>query len=114
MFCQGKNEDRFSQIYRDATGLTASFKQLLIAKKRLIADRNLAGDADNLAGLLKRIAGQYRYGRDLTLHGLQTAILEVLVRFPVYRTYINEGQVSEADRYYVQFAVQEAKGNILN
>lgn len=73
LFCQGKNEDRFSQIYRDATGLTASFKQLLIAKKRLIADRNLAGDADNLAGLLKRIAGQYRYGRDLTLHGLQTA-----------------------------------------
>ena len=110
LFCHRKNEDRFSQIYRDATGLTASFKQLLIDKKRLIANRNLAGDADNLAGLLKHIAGQYRYGRDLTLHGLQTAILEVLVRFPVYRTYINEGQVSEEDRYYVQFAIQEAKG----
>ncbi|MEA5562872.1 malto-oligosyltrehalose synthase [Planktothrix agardhii] len=110
LFCQSTNEDRFSQIYRDATGLTASFKQLLINKKRLIADRNLAGDADNLAQLLKQIAGQYRYGRDLTLHGLQTAILEVLVRFPVYRTYINEGQVSEADRHYVQFAIQEAKG----
>ncbi|MGL4498671.1 MAG: malto-oligosyltrehalose synthase, partial [Planktothrix sp.] len=79
-------------------------------KKRLIANRNLAGDADNLAQLLKQIAGQYRYGRDLTLHGLQTAILEVLVRFPVYRTYIKEGQISEADRHYVQFAIQEAKG----
>lgn len=110
LFCQSKNEDRFSQIYRDATGLAVSFKQLLINKKRLIANRNLAGDADNLAQLLKQIAGQYRYGRDLTLHGLQTAILEVLVRFRVYRTYINEGQISEADRYYVQFAVQEAKG----
>ncbi|CAD5940047.1 Maltooligosyl trehalose synthase [Planktothrix tepida] len=110
LFCQRQNEDRFSQIYRDVTGLSASFKQLLIDKKRLIADRNLAGDADNLAGLLKRIAGQYRYGRDFTLQGLQTAILEVLVRFPVYRTYINEGQVSEEDRYYVQFAIQEAKG----
>jgi (1->4)-alpha-D-glucan 1-alpha-D-glucosylmutase len=110
LFCQTKNEDRFSQIYRDATGLAVSFKQLLINKKRLIANRNLAGDADNLAQLLKQIAGQYRYGRDLTLHGLQTAILEVLVRFPVYRTYIKEGQISEADRHYVQFAVQEAKG----
>ncbi|HBW56475.1 MAG TPA: malto-oligosyltrehalose synthase [Oscillatoriales bacterium UBA8482] len=110
LFCQSKNEDRFSQIYRDATGLAVSFKQLLINKKRLIANRNLAGDADNLAQLLKQIAGQYRYGRDLTLHGLQTAILEVLVRFPVYRTYIKEGQISEADRHYVQFAVQEAKG----
>ncbi|SKB14127.1 Maltooligosyltrehalose synthase [Planktothrix sp. PCC 11201] len=110
LFCQSKNEDRFSQIYRDATGLAVSFKQLLINKKRLIANRNLAGDADNLAQLLKQIAGQYRYGRDLTLHGLQTAILEVLVRFPVYRTYINEGQISEADRHYVQFAIQEAKG----
>ncbi|MGL5132946.1 MAG: malto-oligosyltrehalose synthase, partial [Planktothrix sp.] len=110
LFCQSKNEDRFSQIYRDATGLAVSFQQLLINKKRLIANRNLAGDADNLAQLLKQIAGQYRYGRDLTLHGLQTAILEVLVRFPVYRTYIKEGQISEADRHYVQFAIQEAKG----
>lgn len=110
LFCQQKNAEIFHEIYQEITGLKEPFQKLLIDKKRLIANRNLAGDADNLALLLKRIAGEYRYGRDFTLKGLQTAILEFLVRFPVYRTYINEGQMSEEDRYYVQYAIEAAKG----
>ncbi|KKD34686.1 MAG: malto-oligosyltrehalose synthase [Limnoraphis robusta] len=112
LFCDSENEKRFSQIYRDVTGLKTPYNQMLVDKKRLIADKNLAGDADNLAHLLKRISGQYRYGRDFTLLGLKTAIMEVLVRFPVYRTYITEEGVSEEDRKYVKKAIQEAKGKL--
>ncbi|MEL7034326.1 MAG: malto-oligosyltrehalose synthase [Cyanobacteria bacterium J06592_8] len=112
LFCESKNEKRFSQIYRDVTGLSTPYNQLIVENKRLIADKNLAGDADNLAHLLKRISGQYRYGRDFTLLGLKTAIMEVLVRFPVYRTYITEEGVSEDDRKYVKKAIQEAKGKL--
>lgn len=112
LFCDSENEKRFSQIYRDVTGLKTPYNQMLVDKKRLIADKNLAGDADNLAHLLKRISGQYRYGRDFTLLGLKTAIMEVLVRFPVYRTYITEEGVSEEDRKYVKKAIQEARGKI--
>jgi (1->4)-alpha-D-glucan 1-alpha-D-glucosylmutase len=109
VFCQNKNEERFNQIYRVVSGLTAHYQDLVIEKKRLIANKGLAGDADNLALLLKRISGQYRYGRDFTMLGLKTAIMEVLVRFPVYRTYINEDGVSREDRIYVQQAIKGAK-----
>jgi (1->4)-alpha-D-glucan 1-alpha-D-glucosylmutase len=109
VFCQSQNEERFNRIYRDVSGLTASYEELVIEKKRLIANKGLAGDADNLALLLKRISGQYRYGRDFTMLGLKTAIMEVLVRFPVYRTYINEDGVSKEDRIYAQQAIKGAK-----
>ncbi|MGL5080820.1 MAG: malto-oligosyltrehalose synthase [Microcoleaceae cyanobacterium] len=112
LFCQNSHERRFNQIYRDVIGFMPPYKQLAIDNKRLIADKNLAGDADNLAHVLKRIAGQYRYGRDFTLLGLKTAIMEVLVRFPVYRTYIDEHGVSKYDRIYVQQAVREARGKL--
>lgn len=109
LFCQSKNEERFNHIYAKMTGLTRPYNDLLVAKKRLIADKNLAGDADNLAQLLKEVCGDYRYGRDFTLAGLKTAIMEFLVRFPVYRTYINQEGVGEDDRAYVQQAIREAK-----
>ncbi|MGF1491718.1 MAG: malto-oligosyltrehalose synthase [Microcoleaceae cyanobacterium] len=112
LFCLATNEERFNQIYRHVSGLTAPYDQLVVDNKRLIADKNLAGDADNLALLLKRIAGQYRYGRDFTLLGLKTAIMEVLVRFPVYRTYINEDGVSKSDQVYVQQAIRAARGKL--
>ncbi len=109
VFCQNQNEERFNQIYRNVSGLTTPYEQLAIEKKRLIANKGLAGDADNLALLLKRISGRYRYGRDFTLLGLKTAIMEVLVRFPVYRTYISEEGVSPEDKIYVQQAIKGAK-----
>lgn len=112
LFCQSKNQERFDKIYVEMTGLTRPYNDLLVAKKRLIADKNLAGDADNLAQLLKRVCGDYRYGRDFTLAGLKTAIMEFLVRFPVYRTYINQEGVGEDDRAYVQQAIREAKGKL--
>ncbi len=109
VFCQSQNEERFNQIYRDVSGLTTPYPDLVIEKKRLIANKGLAGDADNLALLLKRISGQYRYGRDFTMLGLKTAIMEVLVRFPVYRTYVNEDGVSREDKIYAQQAIKGAK-----
>jgi (1->4)-alpha-D-glucan 1-alpha-D-glucosylmutase len=113
LFCQNDNEQAFDGIYTRLTGLNADYAQLFADKKRLIADTNLAGDAENLANLFKRISGQYRYGRDFTRPGLKEAILEILVLFPVYRTYINslEG-ASDRDRVYIREAIQKARKNI--
>ncbi len=112
LFCQPSNQQRFSEIYSKFISFNPSYEQLFTDKKRLIADKNLAGDAENLARLLKQIAGQYRYGRDFTLNGLKKAILEVLVLFPVYRTYINSEGMDEGDRHYVQQVIRKAKGQI--
>ncbi|MGF1521639.1 MAG: malto-oligosyltrehalose synthase [Leptolyngbyaceae cyanobacterium] len=112
LFCQQDNQDAFTQLYHQLTGQTAAYPDLVAAKKRLIADTNLVGDIDNLARFLKRICQQYRYGRDLTLYGLRTAIEEVLIAFPIYCTYANQDGISKRDLAYVREAIDHAKKHI--
>lgn len=109
LFCQTDQEEPFDAIYREITRFQADFEQLALEKKHLILDKNLAGDLDNLAYLLKTIASHYRYGSDFTINGLKRAIAEVLIRFPIYRTYIDQEGVSESDRAYIEAAIAEAK-----
>ena len=108
-FSQGENYRRFNDIYFRFTGINLPYKELAIEKKRLMAETNLAGDVEHLANLLKRIAGKYRYSRDFTLIGLRRAILEVLILFPVYRTYTTEEEVRETDQAYIEDAIEKAK-----
>ena len=112
VFCQHENQDAFTQLYQNLTGQATAYSDLVAAKKRLIADTNLVGDIDNLARFLKRVCQQYRYGRDLTLYGLRTAIEEVLIAFPIYCTYANQDGISKRDLAYTREAIEQAKKQI--
>ena len=112
LFCQTANEEDFTRIYQGFTGLRRDYHELEITCKRLIADKNLAGDVENLANLLKRIAGRYRYASDFTLSGLRRAIVEVLVLFPIYRTYITAEGIGDRDRTYIEEVIQAAKSHV--
>ncbi|PSN20123.1 malto-oligosyltrehalose synthase [filamentous cyanobacterium CCP5] len=112
LFCQRDHESAFDAIYERFTGLQPRYEEWVIQKKRLIAETSLVGDVDNLAQMLKRIAGKYRYGRDFTFSGLKKSILEVLVQFPVYCTYINNETISDRDRAYITQAIQNSKAQI--
>lgn len=109
LFCQRKNEQPFDDIYRRFTGLQRSYEQVISDCKRLIIDRNLAGDIDNLAHLLKHIANKTRRGNDFTLYGIRKAIAEFLELFPIYRTYINKDGQRETDSMYIKSVLKRAK-----
>jgi (1->4)-alpha-D-glucan 1-alpha-D-glucosylmutase len=109
IFCQSSNQDQLDEIYRYSTGFNKSFEEVVAEKKHLIIDKNLAGDIDNLAFLLKQISGHYRYGNDFTINGLKRAIAEVLTRFPIYRTYTDNAGLLEGDQKYIQEVIQVAK-----
>ncbi len=112
LFCCQKNRSDFTRFYQDFTGMRNSYHSLVLDKKKLIADTNLVGDIDNLARFLKKVASQYRYGRDLTANGLKAAIQEVLVCFPIYCTYINQQGSTERDIQYIQTAIKQARRRI--
>lgn len=111
VFCNQANHQKLIQLYQDLTGYSTSYEQLVKQNKRLILERNLAGDVDNLAYLLRKLSDRYFYGNDFTINGLKRAIAEVLTLFPVYRTYINETGMSEGDRTYIQSVIETAKEN---
>jgi (1->4)-alpha-D-glucan 1-alpha-D-glucosylmutase len=109
LFCKTENQQKFDQIYEKITGMRLSFEQLAIDKKHLILDKNLAGDLDNLAKLMKKISSKHRYANDFTINGLKRALAEVLTLFPIYRTYANAEGVLESDRSYVEAVIQTAR-----
>lgn len=115
LFCQTSNEATFTQIYGDFTGLRYSFTEIGHDKKRLIINRTLTGDVDNLAYLLKQIGSRHRYANDFTLYSLRRAIIEVLVFFPVYRVYVQpDGSLDEVCGKHVLEAIRRARANQKN
>jgi (1->4)-alpha-D-glucan 1-alpha-D-glucosylmutase len=111
VFCHQSNHQKFIHLYQNLTGRSTSYEQLVQQNKRLILERNLAGDVDNLAYLLRKLSDRYLYGNDFTINGLKRAIAEVLTLFPVYRTYVNEAGINEVDRTYTQSVIATAREN---
>jgi len=109
VFCRTDNEKQFAKIYSRFTGITETPDTLGVYNKRLIIERHITGEIDNLTRILKKLSGNYRYGSDLTFTGLKSAIRELMVNFPVYRTYINTESTTVSDRKYIQTAIDRAK-----
>jgi (1->4)-alpha-D-glucan 1-alpha-D-glucosylmutase len=112
IFCRRESEKQFSDLYIKFTGIETPYEQLFFEKKQLIVEKNLAGDVDNLAQILKRIASQTWLGIDFTMNGLKRTLAELLALFPVYRTYVNGDGLSEEDRSYIKEVIEETKGRI--
>jgi (1->4)-alpha-D-glucan 1-alpha-D-glucosylmutase len=112
IFCRVENEKQFSNFYNKFTGSNSSYKQLFLDKKQLIVDKSLAGDVDNLAQILKKIAGESRRASDFTLNGLKRTLAELLILFPIYRTYINGDGFREEDRSCIKEVIEEARSRI--
>ncbi|MBW1987297.1 MAG: malto-oligosyltrehalose synthase, partial [Deltaproteobacteria bacterium] len=64
---------------------------------------------DNLAHLLKNLAGKYRHGTDISLYSFKRVIIELLALFPVYRTYLNASPAGEKDVFYLKHALHQAR-----
>jgi (1->4)-alpha-D-glucan 1-alpha-D-glucosylmutase len=108
LFCKKDGERKFTRIYSRFTNFKMSFAELVYEKKKLILERHMAGDVVNIANLLKKASSRDRHGGDITLYGLKMAMVEVMARFPVYRTYISEEVFRHEDRLVIDTAVDEA------
>ena len=110
VFCQSESEAAFSELYESFTGLEDNYERLFLEKKRLLAESELVGDIDNLAHLLVQVAEQM--GERLPDESLRLALKEIMIAFPVYRSYINEDGRSEKDEHYIQEAIATVKATV--
>ncbi len=108
-FCNRKNKKQLQRIYSRFAEFKTPYDELVYEKKKFIIERDMAGDVDNLAHLLKRISSRDRHASDITLYKLKRAMVEVLAFFPVYCTYVTPEVFREADRGYIQEAIQKAR-----
>ncbi|MGV0026830.1 malto-oligosyltrehalose synthase [Phormidesmis priestleyi] len=112
VFCKQDNQEALTKIYANIVGSEFDYSQLVREKKRFILEKDLRGDLANLSHLLKNISNRYRYSNDFTIYGLEAAIAEILILFPIYRTYVNHEGIREVDRDYIQDVIQGTRTNL--
>lgn len=98
-----------TKIYSHFTDEQLDFRTVAHASKLLIFRSAMSSDLQLLANRLNRISERYRRSRDFTLNTLRIALRDILACFPVYRTYIREGYVSDRDRQVICRATAQAK-----
>ncbi len=76
--------------------------------KQRVLEVHMGGDLNNAARRLKEMARRHPMGRDLAFADLRDALGAVASCFPVYRTYIDESPVGEADARRIETAVAAA------
>ncbi len=103
VFCQQESRQAFSELYQQFTGLDDNYEQLFLDKKRLLAESELVGDIDNLVHLLVPVARLM--GEQLTPENLRLALKEIMIAFPVYRSYLSAEGRSEKDEHYIAEAI---------
>ncbi|MFA5514715.1 MAG: malto-oligosyltrehalose synthase [Desulfuromonadales bacterium] len=108
LFCRKENAKAFTRLYSAFSGEAVDYDELVYEKKKLIVERHMIGDINNLAHLLKNIASRHRYGSDITMYSLRRSLIEIMAAFPVYRSYLHPDGGREADRKYIHQAIQAA------
>ncbi|MSE19460.1 malto-oligosyltrehalose synthase, partial [Pantoea agglomerans] len=90
-------------------GKTVDMKAELRAAKLLMANRNFAGEFNRLLQLALKIADAE--GTPQPEAELKNALCELLVAFPVYRTYGTPQGLTPADTALLQQVVSEVKAS---
>ncbi len=110
LFCQKDNMEEFDDIYSDFTGQNEPYEDLVYEKKRLIMERYMGGEIDNLSYLLKDLSDGDRRGHDFTFYNLRNALSEFMASLSVYRTHRSRSrkEFSDADRAVIKNALAKA------
>ena len=101
--------DALRQAYDEAVGKPVDMKAELRAAKLLMADRNFEGEFTTLLHLAMDIAVTQNRTLDETL--VRAALRELLVAFPVYRTYGTASGLPHASQQLLQKVVARVKSS---
>jgi glycogen operon protein len=103
-------ETVLTSVYQSFTGDRRAFKDHVYECKLHVLRFSFSSELGMLARALEGIAASHRRFRDFTLGGLARALMEVIAAFPVYRTYLREGEPrSHTDEANIRTAVAEAR-----
>ncbi|HWL07446.1 MAG TPA: malto-oligosyltrehalose synthase [Planctomicrobium sp.] len=109
LFVKPEGFTKIQRNYRRFSSCFSGFSEIVQDSKRLILDVAMSSELQLLAHRLKRLARRWRHSRDLTLNHLFAALREIIICFPVYRTYIGSDGISARDRDVIDQAIRQAR-----
>lgn len=105
----GRSGNDFERIYREASDLQGSYEDLLKQAKIEITEKNFASELGVLVCDIKIIADASRRTRDYTTFALRQSLVEIVAAFPVYRSYLKEGDPTAEDVRLIEETIAAAK-----
>lgn len=103
---------QLADLWETRSGRTANFMDEVGEARHLVLNGTLAGDLEALAQGLLLVARDDIATRDLTLGSIRRAVLELIIHFPVYRTYAGAHGRSEQDQLFFQQAKAAARNQL--
>ena len=104
---------RIEKFYRWATDRDEPYGFQFRAAKAEILEISFASELEVMTGDLKQIADADRRTRDFSTNAIRRALIEIVARFPVYRSYLpgdlDETEIEEEDVRLIEGAVRKAK-----
>jgi isoamylase len=109
LWVDGAAEGALMRAYVELARGSGDFRAVLRDAKRDVV-AGFASEVHALSRALKRIAERTRHARDFTLASLVRVITEVIVAFPVYRSYVRpDGSRERNDEAHIGAAIARAR-----
>jgi (1->4)-alpha-D-glucan 1-alpha-D-glucosylmutase len=109
VFVDGRGLAKLDAFYRSFTGCTQTFADVAYERKKQVLGDLFAGEMRRLGKHLSALAMVDRNARDFAPTELAAALTEVTACLEVYRTYIRDEEVSDADRAIILRALKCAR-----
>ncbi|WP_433740833.1 malto-oligosyltrehalose synthase [Pseudomonas putida] len=104
-----QGEQTLGELWHRHSERPADFNEEARLARQQILNGSLAGDFESVAQALLQVARDDLMTRDLTLGAIRRALQELIVHFPVYRTYISPLGRSTQDEVFFQQAMDGAR-----
>ena len=104
-----RGEQALDDFYREFTGETLPFAEIVQSCKLWIMDNEMASELNVLARQAARIAASNPRSADFTRNLLHRALKAIVAAFPVYRTYVDQQGASATDRRDIDWAFAVAR-----
>jgi len=111
LFVSRSGERALRSLYDGLRTVRGPLADVVYEAKRLVLSASMSSELSVLARRLDRISEQHRWSRDFTAGTLQQVLADTIACFPVYRTYIADGdtEVAPQELQYIREALQRAR-----
>jgi len=109
LFGDPEGVERLRRWYSESIDPGAVFSDIVYHQKKYICETLLGGELRRLALRLEWMAQEEREVREFGLRELQSGLVEVTACLAVYRTYVQERTIREADRKEILAALERAR-----
>jgi (1->4)-alpha-D-glucan 1-alpha-D-glucosylmutase len=105
-------EAPLTALWNELTGSDDDFHAEVRRARRQLLASNLSGEFEAAARALHAMARTDLRTRDFSLGAIRRVFTELLVHFPVYRTYADANGRDELDQQVIERAVEEARHSV--